>query len=228
MDSLLGFVSLFAIVLFVCSLLAKIRQKEVMKVKPEQAKRGMIASVVLFFIVGLVGGPPPETSPEPASLGTAHQYTVIDDADVSFPGRTRLNRFISAPAALSKEDRAETVMQAAKDLQAQKDADLVTIYLEVGLFAKGQGRSLAMATYIPDGCGNSGDDCDGVEWKVSASDYQLTEQELAIWKGWREHREQFIEDGLVNESRLIAFLADQMNISEDQIDLPWIEQVQML
>ncbi|EGM68727.1 DUF4875 domain-containing protein [Shewanella sp. HN-41] len=154
----------------------------------------------------------------------AHEYQIIDKNDTSFAGRKRLRWIIISPSALSQIDRAETAKVAAMDLQKQTGADLAQIWLEVASFTAGQGSQLAMATYIPDGCGNSGKDCDGKNWNVSASGVQLTDEQMAIWKAWRENREQFMPDGYVDEERLKEFLATKFDTTPDKITLPWIER----
>lgn len=158
----------------------------------------------------------------------AHEYQIIDKNNTSFSGRKRLRWIIISPAALTQIDRAETAKAAAMDLQKQTGADLAQIWLEVAPFTAGQGSQLAMATYIPDGCGNSGKDCDGKKWSVSASGVQLTDEQMAIWKAWRENREQFMPDGYLDEERLTEFLATKFDTTPDKITLPWIESDNML
>ncbi|EGG0282947.1 DUF4875 domain-containing protein [Salmonella enterica] len=180
---------------------------------------GMLA---LLLLIGLVADPV-EQAPAVAK-GVAHEYQVIGKDDTSFAGRKRLRWVITAPTALTQADRAETAKAAAKALQDQTDADLAQVWLEVAPFAAGQGSQLAMATYTPDGCGASGKDCDGKKWDVEASDVQLTQEQLAVWKAWRENRDQFMEDGMVNEERLKSFLANKFGTTPDKITLPWVSR----
>lgn len=180
--------------------------------------------LLLSFITSLFAPESVEPLVVDGIEGKAHKYQLIERDDTSFRGRDRLRWIIIAPTAITKADRAATAMKAARDLQNETNADLAQIWLEAGKFATGQGMQLAIATYIPDGCGNSGKDCDGKVWKVSASDAQLTDQQLMIWKAWEKHSGKFMEDGLVNEQKLITYLAGQLNLPEDQIDLPWIDR----
>ncbi len=113
-------------------------------------------------------------------------------------------------------------MNAAKELQQKGDADLSEIWLEVGAFAEGKGGQLAIAIYTPDGCGNSGEDCNGEKWKIDATDATFTDKQLLVWKSWFDYREQFREDGLLNEKKLKAFLSEKLNLPEEDITIPWI------
>lgn len=175
------------------------------------------------LIVGVLAPEPETIIPAVSSTSKAHDFQVIEKDDLSFPGRKRWRWTIVAPTALTKEDRAETAKEAARQLQEETGADLADIWFEVAPFAKGQTHNqLALATYIPDGCGSSGEDCNGVQWEVSASDTQLTEQQVLVWTNWRRYREEFIVDGLLNEAKLKAYLSEKLNLPEDQIGLPWI------
>ncbi|GIU45767.1 DUF4875 domain-containing protein [Shewanella algidipiscicola] len=181
-----------------------------------------LGAIAFFFLFGVFMEPVEQTST--ITKPVAHEYQIIDKNDTSFSGRKRLRWIIISPSALTQIDRAETAKVAAMDLQKQTGADLAQIWLEVAPFTAGQGNQLAMATYIPDGCGNSGNDCDGKKWNVSASGVQLTDEQMAIWKAWRENREQFMPDGYVDEDRLKEFLATKFDTTPDKITLPWIER----
>lgn len=154
----------------------------------------------------------------------AHEYQVIAEENTSMQGRERLRWRIVAPTALTQLDRAETAKAAAKDLQEKTGADFTQIFLEVSEFNAGRGNTLAIVTYAPDGCGVTGKDCTDKKWEVSASATQLTDTQMAVWKAWVENREQFMEDGLLNEDRLKAFLAAKFDTTADKITIPWVER----
>ena len=154
----------------------------------------------------------------------AHEYQVIAEENTSMRDRKRLRWRIVAPTALTQLDRAETAKAAAKNLQEKTGADFTHIFLEAAEFTAGFGNVLAIATYAPDGCGVTGKDCNGKQWEVSASSTQLTDTQMAVWKAWVENREQFMEDGLLNEDRLKAFLATKFDTTADKITLPWVER----
>ncbi|MGL4925643.1 MAG: hypothetical protein ACRC4K_02230 [Plesiomonas shigelloides] len=157
--------------------------------------------------------------------GKSHDYQVIGESDLSFAGRKRMRYMIVSPTAATKEDRAQTAKTAAQNLQRTSRANLVDLWLVIGDFSNEQ---LAIATYIPDGCGNGGDTCDGKIWSIEASDIDLTEKQLIIWRAWMEYRDQFRVDGIVNESKLKKFLAKKLNVSESEIRSPWINRSTVL
>ncbi|WP_051219408.1 DUF4875 domain-containing protein [Oceanobacter kriegii] len=191
--------------------------------KLSDAIGGLIVLIVIGWIISLfVGG---DDKPADLSLpGKAKPYTVLSKQDTSVANRDRLRWIIIAPQAVTLDDRAATAVQAAKDLQSQTGADLADVWLEVGEFSVGQGRQLAQATFIPDGCGNSGQDCGGQAWQVSATDVQLTEQQISIWKAWYQERSKFQVDGLTDEAALKAHLAKRFKVTPDQISLPWFDR----
>ena len=152
----------------------------------------------------------------------AHEYQVIAEENTSMRDRKRLRWRIVAPTALTQLDRAETAKSAAKDLQEQTGADYVRVTLEIAPFAANRGQGVAMVTYAPDGCDITGNDCDGKKWEVEASHVQLTDEQLSFWKAWLDNREQFEEDGLLNEDRLKAFLATKFGTTPDKIVIPFI------
>lgn len=154
----------------------------------------------------------------------AHEYQVVAEENTSMRDRKRLRWRIVAPTALTQLDRAETAKSAAKDLQEKTGADFTQIFLEAAEFTAGFGNVLAIVTYAPDGCGVTGKDCTGKKWEVSASATQLTDTQMAVWKAWVENREQFMEDGLLNEDRLKDFLAAKFDTTPDKITLPWVER----
>jgi Zn finger protein HypA/HybF involved in hydrogenase expression len=191
--------------------------------KASDAIGGFIMLIVIGWIISLFMGGDNKTAAEASLPGTAQPYTVLSKQDISVGNRDRLRWVITAPQAITLDDRAATAVQAAKDLQSQTGADLADVWLEVGEFSVGQGRQLAQATYIPDGCGNSGQDCGGEKWQVRASDLQLTEQQIAIWKAWYQERGKFQVNGLTNEDRLKAHLAKRFGVPVSQIGLPFMD-----
>lgn len=155
-------------------------------VKAKEVLGGLLILSLLVWVASwLFGGDSTQEPPKPhaevnqtfeVKNGTPQKYHIIGNSDYSFAGRTRLDVYISSPNALSLEDRAATVQQAAKDYLHQKRANQVTAFLEVGNKAtnnRGKGDHLAIATYTPDGCGNSGDDCTGQAWEIEASGQQF-------------------------------------------------------
>lgn len=155
----------------------------------------------------------------------AHKYTVIDFTDYSFPGRTRLEWTIMAPTAITAKDRARTAMQAAKDLQEEYQSDVSFILLEDNEVVAGKGFPYAMAAYCYDVCGMSGQDCNGVEFKIKTSDIVLTEQQREIWKSWYTNLNRFKYNGTLNEGELTEYLAKKFNVEKEYIKPPFINRV---
>lgn len=122
------------------------------------------------------------------------KYTVVDRQNVSIPGRTRLSASIVAPEALTFEQRAQTVMKAAKELQESTNGYVITVFLVPSPDLVGMGINLAIARYAVDSRGYSGDQ--NWQWEVQATDESVDEQQLRITELWEEKRSSFlIPDG---------------------------------
>ncbi len=156
--------------------------------------------------------------------GIAQPYKVVNNRDYSFAGRKRMQWTINAPQAVTKEDRAMTAIQAAKDLQDQTNADQTNIFLVITGLKGAFGMPLAVVAYTPDGKSNSGESNDPV-WEVEASADQLTEMQEKITVAWYKHKSNFLKDsGVTDEPILIEFLAKKLNLPQDQITTPWIKR----
>lgn len=155
--------------------------------------------------------------------GTPQQYQIIAAEDYSFSGRKRLKIFVTAPSATSFEDRASTIQLAAKEYLHHEKANQVTALLEVSKGMATRGIILASATYTPDGCGNSGDDCIGNAWEVESSSDVLTSKQISISEAWFANRGKFVKkDGLLDEPRLKSFLSKKLNVPLEEVTLPFI------
>ena len=152
--------------------------------------------------------------------GVAHKYEVIEVEDTSVARRARIRVRILAPSAVTSEDRIATAMAAALDTSRAVDVDFVSVMLEAtpSLY----GFMLAAADYAPDGCGvsGSGDNCTGLVWSsLTATDMQVSKEQVEIWEAWERHKENFTERvetveasySQVNEERLLVFLAEKFN-----------------
>lgn len=91
-------------------------------------------------------------------------YTIVDSGGNTVQGRKRIEVRIVAPEARTFEQRGETVVLAAKELQERENAAVVFVILEPSAALAGLGSSLALAKYAPDGGGWSGDQ--GWTWEV--------------------------------------------------------------
>lgn len=83
---------------------------------------------------------------------TAVPYTVIEVAG-SDMGRKKAEAYIAAPTAVTREQRAETTIKAARELLQQQGADVISVYLEPDPAQWGHGQAVAFSRYAPDGKG---------------------------------------------------------------------------
>lgn len=151
----------------------------------------------------------------------ARPYNVVQKRDSSFPGRNRLS-FLVSSSAESVEARAETVVQAALDLQKRTTAHLVevTLYPTEKLAIAG-GTYTAKALYAPDGGGYSGDQ--GWKWNVCVSSSPYSQQNVELEEAWLGNQERFrLVNGGVNEAALKKFLAAKLGRPISEIELPML------
>lgn len=103
----------------------------------------------------------------------------------------------------TQADLAATVMQAAMATQNETGLPVVT----VNMLCQNTGDSyadmqLALATYIPDGKGFSGNDVTPVWETVMVAGRGFTEQELQYLRLWGEMRGQYQKDGRTDDDSL--------------------------
>lgn len=197
---------------------------------------GVSIALLAFLLTIAILAPKPEKSKEIENTSTiqkednrpvTHHYTIVNTRDYSFPERKRMGWTITSPQAITKEDRALTSMQAARDLQHSTNADQAEIFLVIDGLDNAHGIPLAMATYTPDGKGNSGN-IKAPIWEVEASNQNLTQTEKDIALSWYKHKQNFIKpDGLTDEQGLTHYVAKQLNIPVEQINLPWVNRIKM-
>lgn len=173
--------------------------------------------IVIGILVAVVLFAPSSSGPD---ISKAKPYSVFNQKDLSVVGRNRLEWWIQSPEAKSFEERAQTAMKAAIDLQKKNAADFVNVWLEINPTLAGKGYQLAIARYAPDGKGISG--TEELKWEVEAADVSTDSQEIAIGDLWYKNRDSFLRpDGLVDEPRIMVFIAKKLHISPDQVHLPW-------
>jgi hypothetical protein len=181
-------------------------------------KKAAIAIWVLvggLVLIGLIA--PRSGSPD---FTKAMPYQVMTYGDFSFPGRTRLEWGITS-SARSFEERAQTAMKAAFDLQKKSKADVVSIWLEIGPAMAGAGHQLAIARYAPDGGGFSGDQ--KWIWEVEAAVQEPDPLEIEVGELWYQNSEAYRGlDGALDEPSLKAFIAEKLGVEKEKVSLPWI------
>lgn len=175
---------------------------------------------ITCFVVASCG------SKEPSVLvDKAVPYQVISTKDFSFAGRKRLVVSITAPTAQSADQRAQTALKAAVDLQRGRDADEVSADLEVSEALDGQGFALAIADYAPDGGGLSGSKpFSHGTWEVQVSAYVVSPEQAKIANLWYENENRFqVGDGFggtrTNEKALKKYIARVVHARSSDVNI---------
>ena len=192
----------------------------------------------ILVMVGMCSGDPDETQTpepvlteaarsaveeesEPETEWIAHDFEIISDEDISSSIRVRRRVVVVSPTAQSPEDRIATVMQAVRQSWDTYRPE----YIGAFLVPYEGGSPLARIVFAPDGCGitGEGDDCNGEIWTdVQVSDAVPTREQIDIGVAWQQNRESFMEDSefgpMVNEDRLMAFLADRFDTTVEHIN----------
>jgi hypothetical protein len=96
---------------------------------------------------------------------TAVPYTVINAAGGDMR-RKKAEAYIAAPTAVTRDQRAETAIKAARELRQQQGADVISVFLEPNPEEWGKGGAVAIARYAPDGKGYGQNDW---TWEVEAT-----------------------------------------------------------
>jgi hypothetical protein len=181
--------------------------------------------LILFaglFVIAAFLDPEGGKAPGGPDISKAKPYQVISTYDFSHSARKRLEWGITS-SATTFEERAQTAMQAAIDLQNKTKADVVHISLEEDLAISNNGYQLAIAVYSPDGRGYGGES--GKIWQVEASDATLTEREVQVVSAWEENKERFRgKDGVLDEVNLKKFVAEKLQTDIDRVRLPWVSR----
>lgn len=159
------------------------------------------------------------------SLDQAKPYRVIVKMDATFPiNRVRYVLNVSAPEAETFEERAQTTLKAAIDVQKQTGANIVAARLFDYELENLTGIALAMADYSGDGKDWSGDRVGlrNGNWEVDASDFKITKQQMAVGKVWENNYQNFqIDDGFdgtkTDGMELRNYIAEQLNMTEPEV-----------
>lgn len=227
---MLGILFFIALILMIIGLF----KPGIVKMKSKkQTLKVLGTATIVFFILAVATAPKhkekqldniSQTKTE-TQMTTALPYEVLKIEDVSFPGRKRISSFISInDTNPTFEEKAQTVIKAAKDITKKYKADEVTVVMEASKGAIGKGYSLAVCEYAPDGGGYSGDQ----NWtcKVTSSKNNPTTLEISILDHWYNERDRYQKDGMTDEDRLKAHLAKELNLPVEKISLPFIEMAE--
>ena len=150
----------------------------------------------------------------------AHDFGIVTDEDISSSIRLRRRVSVVSPTAQTPEDRIATIMEAVRQAWDTHHPEYITAFL----VPYEGGSPLARIVFAPDGCGitGEGDYCTGEIWTdAHASDTVLTPDQMRFETAWDENRESFMEDSeygpVVNEDRLVAFLANRFDTTTEHI-----------
>ena len=156
---------------------------------------------------------------EPKVEWKAHEFKIVQNKDISSSNRNRRRVAIVARTALTREDRIATLVKAVRQVWKQHHSQFITASLWP--YEK-SGPPLAMIDYAPDKCGVSGEDCTGQMWtNARASDVVLMPEREKYQIAWEENRDKFLEQDefgkILNETRLVAYLAKQFDTTPEHI-----------
>lgn len=179
---------------------------------------GAAAVVMLSVLAFGCDGPKEATKQQPSlNVSRAVPYKVLGKKTWSFMNAERGTVFIVAPGATEFEERAQTAMKAALDLGGQYGLDDTEVLLLSDEKLLERGTQYARAVYRNDKAKLPGQ----YTWTVTSSDDVLTEKELAVARLWYENAERFnTKEGYTDHERLNRFIARQMHMREDEVDLP--------
>ena len=181
---------------------------------------GFLAFLLLFIIGALLFID--DEIENDLSIKTDIHYTIFSKNDFSFNGRERLRFVIIAPSAFSKIQRAIVVKKAAIDLQVKTNADLIDVWLAADEKIANLSYQLATASYTPDGCGNSGEDCDGNQFEIKVTDKIFTDLEISVLLDWYKYRDDFNQSSVFDEAGLKSYIAEKNKTTVENVGLPFI------
>jgi hypothetical protein len=185
---------------------------------PFKVKASAAAAVMLCVIAFGCDGTKEATRRQPSpDVSKAVPYRVVGKKTWGFGGAERGTVFIVALGATGFEERAQTAMKAALDLSGEYGLDDTEVLLLPDEKLPERGTQYARAVYRNDKARLDGHDT----WEVTSSDDVLTEKELAIARLWYENADRFnTKEGYTDHERLNRFIARQMHMREDEVDLP--------
>lgn len=168
---------------------------------------------------------------ETINLNHAKPYLVIGEGNLvnDNPNRSVALWYITSEEASSFEERAQTAIRAAIDLYSLYENTFTSVLL---IPQDGIEIAYAQASFAIDGKGASGMTgsvpAESGYWKIRATDRTLTEQELAIAELWFAKQQDFPQKNPLSslsydEQALRQYIADTLNISYDEAQMPHLE-----
>jgi hypothetical protein len=164
----------------------------------------------------------PVALPDPAAsvpTSAAVPCELVEVRDTSFPGRERRRAFIAAPVDLTVDQRAQTALVAAVEIQRNTGSAYVLVQMAFDSEAMSAGWA-AEAEYAPDGFDQSGETrLRNGTWEASVSKLSPTADDLAIFRSWDKHRESYRGgDSMLDEGKLKLRIAKETGATAEAID----------
>ena len=179
---------------------------------------------VILTAVLLLGAPACGENQAKVPTDQATVYELISVNDTSFAARKRLSARIVAPTAVTHEQRAQTALKAAVDLQKERRVDAVGVFLEISSRLAGQGFVLAIASYAPDRRGWGGEPLRHETWEAQATGHVVPQNVIKIAELWFQHRDRFqMDDGfggtITDEPALELHIAGLLGVDRAEVSL---------
>ncbi len=174
---------------------------------------GILFGIIAIILIASIGIEKPVPNSKP--LTKACPYEVVFEDDTSVGGRDRITYSILAPTAITKQELAETGIQAAKDLIGSNQYCM--LWIDWNETIAGHGLQRAVVQYAPDGKGISGLEKD-FTWRIEVNSNEITPQQVAVATAWYENKGKFqTKDGITDDAKLNPFLAKKLNLPESEI-----------
>lgn len=142
-----------------------------------------------------------------ASTAHAHSYRVVAAERYNHPEKMRVGWHIIAPNAISAEDRAATIRNAAQQLFVETGADEVIIWLQPDERVIGSGLVLAKIEANPDSS----------KFTITASDSVFSAQDIEIFIAIKSLHPQFIRNNILDDAGLYREVRTRFGLSDSHI-----------
>ena len=165
------------------------------------------AMLIMALLVGC-GSSEPET--------VSVDFSFISQKDLSIPDRDRWTAAVTAKDLESKAQVMHLATAAATNLLTSKQADVVSVSVELTPELAGKGCPLATASFSPDRKGWSGDNS-SARWDVRLIKSWPSDNDMLAVLAWYRLRGNHLTDGLVDEDQLKQAITKATGLTADDI-----------
>ncbi|OYQ90158.1 hypothetical protein B9T10_02225 [Wohlfahrtiimonas chitiniclastica] len=151
-------------------------------------------------------------------LSLAKNYNVINKRNTGFANYHRGQVHIYANTT-SEAERIATLIQAAKDLKSSEDYQYFQVFLHPYPKEMSIIGTVGSLTYDVYGKGVSSRDTNSPSMNISVALGNITPEQDKVIKAWDKYRDNFIQDGIVNEEKLKAYLIKNKILTPQELDL---------